>query len=292
VIYNTDQIVSQYLAQGWKLTIRQLYYQFVARNLFPDSRKYSWTGTRWVKDPEGTKNAEPNYNLLSTTTSEARLAGLIDWDAFEDRTRKINQNSHWQGPADILQVCVDQYREDSRATQKVYVEVWVEKDALLGVLERACQKLDCAWFACRGYSSQTAMHEAAKRIRSKPNDRAIVFYLGDHDPSGVDMTRDIQDRLDMFGCYAEVDRIALTMEQVKQYNPPSDPAKQTDSRYERYCADAGTTECWELDALDPDILVALINDAVNAVTDQDTLDDAIQDQEVNRELLRRLMDNI
>jgi hypothetical protein len=83
---------------------------------------------------------------------------------------------------------------DTRRNQEYYIEVWIEKDALLGILETICKKLDVPYFSCRGYVSQSSMWEAAQRFRE--NDReGILLHLGDHDPSGIDMSRDIQERL-------------------------------------------------------------------------------------------------
>lgn len=266
VIATAESIITTYADEGYDLTVRQLYYQFVARNLFPEDRRWRWTGSRWMKDADGTKNADPNYKWLKGIISEARLAGLLDWNAIVDRTRALKGNSHWDSPRELIELCAEQFQLDTRWDQKQYIEVWVEKDALIGVLGSICFELDVNYFACRGYVSQSAMWRAAQRIR-REHKEAIVLHLGDHDPSGVDMTRDIQDRLRLFGCKAYVERIALNMDQVKEYNPPSDPAKVTDSRYDRYTNQFGD-ESWELDALDPRTITELIRNAMSEYTDQ------------------------
>ena len=268
VIATAADIISTYAADGYDLTVRQLYYQFVARGLFPESRRWRWAGSRWVKDTNGTKNADPNYKWLKGIISDARLAGLLDWNSIVDRTRVVQGNGHWDSPQDLIEACAEQFQLNTRMTQETYVEVWVEKDALIGVLKNICDELDVKYFACRGYVSQSAMWRAAQRIMdADTGNHAVVLHLGDHDPSGVDMTRDIQDRLRMFGCDARVERIALTMDQVEEHNPPSDPAKVTDSRCNHYI-DMYGNESWELDALDPRTITELIRNAMSEYTNK------------------------
>lgn len=289
LIQQANEIIAEYLAEGYELTVRQLYYQFVARDVFPEDRRWSWTGAKWKRDPEGTKNADPNYKLLGNIINDGRLAGQVDWDAIVDRTRKIQANGHWDDPSDILQSAANSYALDTRATQPTYVEVWIEKEALAGVLARACEPLDVAYFSCRGYVSQSAMWRAAQRIRSQHQPKCVVLHLGDHDPSGIDMTRDIRDRLNLFGAEVNVNRIALNMDQVKKYNPPPNPAKITDSRYNGYIAEYGG-QSWELDALDPRTINNLIANEVARLTDSEKREKLIQKQEEQRKKLQSIAD--
>ena len=122
------------------------------------------------------------------------------------------------------------------------------------------------------------MWTAAQRfICQKNRDSRYIIHLGDHDPSGIDMTRDIQERLEMFGADVFVKRVALTMKQVKTYNPPPNPAKITDSRCGKYIDQYGE-ESWELDALEPQMLTKLITNEVTALRD-DAIYQAICDRE-------------
>ena len=269
LIEQANGIIEEYLDAGYDLTLRQLYYQFVARGLIP--------------------NRDIEYKKLGNAISDARLAGLLDWDAIKDRTRHLRALSHWDTPADIVEACAGQFRVDTRETQKDYVEVWIEKDALIGVVEGVCERLDVPCFSCRGYVSQSAMWRAAMRIKAKERRQSThILHLGDHDPSGIDMTRDIRDRLNMFGCSAEVDRIALTMEQVEEIQPPPTPAKITDTRSSAYIAEYGD-ESWELDALDPAYLERLIEDHVEQLTDGPARVLCEEKQEVGRERLARIV---
>lgn len=251
VIQQANDIIEEYQRQGYELTLRQLYYQFVARDLIPNSQK--------------------SYNRLGNIISDARLNGDIDWDAIKDRTRYLQGNSHDKDPASAIEYAADSYRINLRKGQPVYVEAWVEKEALADVVGKACRPLDVDFFACRGYVSQTAMYEAGKRFLHKYRrggaERCVIIHLGDHDPSGIDMTRDIEDRLnDVFGVPTTIKRIALNMEQVEEYSPPPNPAKLTDSRVDGYIEKFGNMS-WELDALEPRVITELIRKEILKNTD-------------------------
>ncbi len=273
IIDTANDIITEYKAEGYDLTLRQLYYQFVARDIIP--------------------NTQAEYGKLGTAINNGRLAGLIDWHSIVDRTRKHQANPHWDSPADIIESAASSYGIDTRADQDSYLEVWVEKDALVGVIERACEPLDIGYLSCRGYVSQSAMWRATMRFKRQEQngkDCTVLLHLGDHDPSGIDMSRDIQDRFYMFGSRVAVRRIALGMEQVEQYNPPPNPAKTTDSRYATYRDEYGD-ESWELDALDPRIITELIANQAADYTDEAKRKSLIEKQENERQEIRELADN-
>ena len=269
-------IIQSYAQQGFNLTLRQLFYQFVARAIID--------------------NTERSYKRIGSIVSDARLAGLLDWDAIVDRTREAKDNPHWSSPEEILEGAANAYALNVRKGQPTYLEVWIEKDALIDIVDRVCKTLDVGRFSCRGYVSQSAMWEAAQRINTAMEDDeldhqgAMILHLGDHDPSGIDMTRDIQDRLTLFECDVRVKRIALTMQQIRGLNPPPNPTKITDSRAKDYILEYGH-QSWELDALDPAFLTALIQEQVAVYTDQFALDEMTKQQEDEREYLWHLVDN-
>ena len=272
MIEAANLIIAEFQDQGFDLTLRQLFYQFVSRGLIP--------------------NTQRDYKNLGTIVNDGRLGGLIDWDAIVDRTRNLRNLSHWDTPEDIVRDCAQQFNYDLWATQPIYVEVWIEKDALIGVIEGVCQRFDVPHFSCRGYTSQSEMWVAAQRVIRRSDDgekESIIFHLGDHDPSGIDMTRDIQDRLTLFECNADVRRLALNADQVRQYNPPPNPAKITDSRAAGYIRRFGR-ESWELDALDPKVIAALIEDAIGGVLDDDAWETAAERQNEARGLLGGVAD--
>lgn len=242
-----NAVVDEYERQGYELTLRQVYYQLVARGFIP--------------------NNERSYKNLGNLINDGRLAGLIDWYAIVDRTRNLRKNSHWDCPEDVIASAKYSYMLDRWKDQPNYVEVWVEKDALIGIVSKICNELDVPHFSCRGYTSQSEMWSAAQRfIRQDWRDSRTIIHLGDHDPSGIDMTRDIQERLEMFGADVNVKRVALTMEQIETFNPPPNPTKLTDARASGYIAEYGH-ECWELDALEPKVITDLIRSEVNELVD-------------------------
>lgn len=261
-------IIAQYRAQGFDLTLRQLYYQLVARGII--------------------ENTERSYKNTGTAIDDARMAGLMDWEAIVDRTRNLRSVSHWDTPADIISSAAYSYRLDKWQNQEYYVEVWVEKEALAGVIERIATTLDLPWFACRGYVSQSEMWAASQRFLRVQSEgrRSVILHLGDHDPSGIDMTRDIIDRMDIFGADIEVKRLALNMDQIEQYNPPPNPAKLTDSRANGYIDRFGD-ESWELDALTPTVISDLIEDAVLDLRDDDAWSDMVEKEKAERADLSR-----
>lgn len=303
-------ICEQYARQGYSLTLRQLYYRFVANG--------------WIA------NQQKEYKRLGGIVNDARMAGIIDWNHLEDRTRSIEERSKWDHPRDIILACAEQFHNDYWATAPVHVEVWVEKEALADVVQQATYPYDVTSLACRGYMSQSEQWSASQRFlrKIKQGKRIVVIHLGDHDPSGIDMSRDNEERLRTFlhhdvaremarrdpslllswsNCEAfavdtwgvnlvpepddgrthdlfEFRRIALNMDQVEQYDPPPNPAKSTDSRFEGYLAEYGD-ESWELDALEPTVLTDLITNNLAEFMDAEALD-AAQDRE--QEYRRRI----
>lgn len=268
LIGQANAIIDEYGRQGFSLTLRQLYYQMVARDIIP--------------------NDQQSYKRLGSTVVNARLAGLIDWYAIEDRTRFLRGNRHWTSPIDAMDSAIQNYRIDKWIDQLHRAEVWIEKDALIGVIAGICRELDIDYFSCRGYTSISEMWRAGRRLaRYIQNGQApIVLHFGDHDPSGIDMTRDIFERLAMFSeCKVTVSRLALNMDQIEVYNPPPNPAKLSDSRAGGYIAVYGR-DSWELDALEPSVIVDLIHSEVHAVRDEDLWGEMVELEEEGRSALQ------
>ncbi len=269
MINQANDIIREYQAQGYSLTLRQLYYQFVARDLIANTVK--------------------SYNKLGNIINDARLAGLVDWSAIEDRTRNLNDAPRWDDPADAVNAVLQQYRTDVWENQPRRVEVWIEKNALTGVIHRTCRQLDVPYFACIGYVSQSEEYRAYRRSLNHP---LTILHLGDHDPSGIDMTRDNDNRLnDVFGGDVDMVRIALNMDQVEEYAPPPNPAKMTDSRFADYAAEFGTSS-WELDALEPSVINALITSHVEDIRDDDIHEEALVEQEEGRDRLQEIYNEL
>lgn len=252
IIGVAEKICTEYAEQGYTLTLRQLYYQFVARDIVP--------------------NTMQEYKRIGSVINDARLAGRLDWDSIEDRTRNLEELPTWGSPKDILKATAEQFRYDWWDSQDFRIEVWVEKEALIGVIERVANRYRVPYFACRGYASQSELWRAGQRFsgHSDKGQAVKVLHLGDHDPSGIDMTRDNDDRIQMFSDAADVEviRLALNENQVEQYNPPPNPAKLTDSRATGYINKFGD-KSWELDALDPKVIDDLISNEIENYIDGD-----------------------
>lgn len=301
VIDAANAICSDYQRRGYDLTLRQLYYQFVGKAWLPNNQK--------------------SYDRLGRIVNRARMNGLMDWSHIVDRTRNVRSRSHWNSPSEILDSAAASYHVDLWEESPVRIEVWVEKEALAGVVSRVANEYDVPWFSCRGYTSQSEMWESGRRIGRNlaQGQPTLILHLGDHDPSGIDMTRDIVDRLNTFvysdwivdharnlgaetGSEAiyllqqslrsarspvQVKRIALNYDQVEEYGCPPNPAKITDSRAKSYVQEHGY-QSWELDALDPSVLHELIASHIRQNRDQAAWDRAIAKRDAGREALRRV----
>lgn len=287
MIETINGILAEYVKAGYDLSLRQLYYQLVSRNVV--------------------ENTERSYKNVGNIVSDARLAGLIDWEVIKDRGREMVQNSHWDSPSDIVSACASQFRVDRWENQSSYVEVMVEKQALEGVLIPVCQEWDVPFTANKGYSSSSAMYEASKRFLKRATEKELyILYLGDHDPSGIDMTRDVCERIDLFvktSCgrceeigpneidAVSVKRLALNMDQVRAMNPPENPAKITDSRAAGYIKRFGQSS-WELDAIEPRQLASLVSKAIEKLIDKDAWKQSGARQEQGRAALSKVAEDM
>lgn len=272
-LIKVDEILDQYRRQGYDLTLRQLYYQLVARDLI--------------------ENSDKSYKRLGNLVNDARLAGLVDWDMISDRGRTTSNNSHWSNPGEIVQSAAYSFAIDKWIDQPVYFELMVEKDALSGVLWPVCSDLDIRFTANKGYPSASLLYRMSKRLKtqSRLGKEVIIIHLGDHDPSGIDMTRDLVDRFDLLtGIEFEVDRLALNMDQIEQYQPPENPAKVTDSRFAAYMVEFGDNS-WELDALEPQVMAQLITDYVVSKRDPDAWAKALSKEKAMKSELQTFADS-
>lgn len=301
LLSQATDIIEEYADDNLQLTLRQLYYQFVSRDWFPDHKKYKHVGNnKWVLSDaaSATINAPPNYKWLGEVISNGRLAGEIDWEAIEDRTRNLQTLYHNTDPGDAVDDALRCFRLNMWLEQTYRVEVWIEKEALTGVIARICQELDVPYFACKGYTSQSEMWRAGRRFKKHIDSGQYcrIIHLGDHDPSGIDMTRDIQDRLCLFAeipTYSkelEVERIALNMDQVEEYDPPPNPAKLSDTRARKYVDEFGDSS-WELDALEPRVIRDLIQKKVFEYRDLKLWEEEKAREKEYRDVLQNVVDN-
>lgn len=276
LILYIDKMCREYQAQGFMLSVRQLYYQLVARAMVP--------------------NTEQSYKRVASIINDGRMAGYIDWDVIEDRGRDIEVRSHWTSGAEIIRGSANQYHMDMWDNQHSRVFVIVEKAALAGVLGGVCRKFDVPLLAARGYPSVSVVRELVlEHLLPAINfgQEITILHLGDHDPSGIDMTRDLDDRIRIFvegQADTEVSRIALTMEQINRHKPPPNPAKVTDSRFASYARQFGD-ESWELDALEPAQLVDLVTGHIERQIDDERWEERSQEIADVKKRLKKLADD-
>jgi hypothetical protein len=264
LLQNCLSILNEYKQKGIKVTLRQLYYQLVARGII--------------------LNLDKEYHKISGLLTDARYCGLVDWDAIEDRIRIPHRHSQFDDILDLVESAKYSYRLNRWEDQEYYVELFTEKDALSSVLEPICNTFHIYLNVNRGYSSATAYYDASKRFLEQDEKKCIILYFGDHDPSGLDMIRDIEKRLIEFGCTLDVIPIALTMKQVKQYNPPPNPAKLSDPRAKWYVSAFGGTS-WEVDALPPDVMINLVRSSMLKYVDPEKLNKIIEREKVDMKQL-------
>ena len=315
-----NEVVEIYAKQGYKLTLRQLYYQLVIQNIIP--------------------NKDTEYAKLSQLITKGRMAGVVDWDAIEDRIRQPRHTYSVESVEDAISDAEKHYRLDRMAGQANYIELWVEKDALSSVLSRKTNHYHIRLMVNRGYSSTSAMYDSHERFFKEllTGKKINLLYLGDHDPSGLDMDRDIFERIflmltsnppkkwkeycatlsdkeltalgkkykkdelvytdnkmDLYKAVIRdrfsVLRIGLTTKQVKQYDPPPNPAKITDPRAKDYIAKHGPTS-WEVDALNPTILHSLIDSNILGLIDKAKFDAVIAEENEDKAELLELPEKV
>jgi hypothetical protein len=294
IIELANEVIEEWRSEyGFEnMTARQIYYQFIGQDLFPES----WIDREYNRknglDSE-TKNTQKNYKKLCVMLTDGRYVGMIDWDSMIDETRDLEKLPTWDSPADILSAVAYQYKTDVWANQTYRPEVWIEKDAAQIVLRPTCNEFLVPHSSCRGYGSSSAFKVAAERLEGYADEgqTPIILHVGDHDPSGKDMTRDIQDRLEEFlGFDLEVRRLALNMDQIRRYNPPPNPAKVSDPRAKEYVREFGD-DSWELDALRPNVLTALVRNEIESLIDSEEWEDSQEEYQAEKAELNALHKN-
>jgi len=259
-------ILEEYNAEGYTLTLRQIYYQLVARGII--------------------KNNPNEYKRVSKTLEIGRYNGLIDWAMIEDRTRIPYLDYYVDSIQNALEDTVKHFKYDRQEGQPYHMEIWTEKDAVSNILRRVSEYYHVELMVNRGFSSHSAFYDASKRKADCPT---VILYVGDHDPSGLDMIRDIRIKLHELGvCEFEVVPVALTMNQIQQHELPSNPIKIKDPRAWEYLRKHGESS-WELDALAPRTLEEIVRSAVLDILDEETFKEVLVHEKEDRESLRLMV---
>jgi len=266
VVDVTNKVISQY---DVRLTVRQIYYRLIS----PPFQLFA--------------NKMSNYKGFDKILTRAREKEDVDWRRIEDRSRTtIGGDGGWDSPEQFTEYVIQRtkdlwegYGRPAWRGQENYVEVWVEKDALATLVSNVANRFNVLTYPSRGYSSFTRVKEAIEDRFAEVIDTRNIFivHLTDHDPSGLDMTKDLEKRISEYSEDSdriEVHRVALTHEQVKQFDLASNPTKSADPRATKYVAEYGD-QCWELDALPPDELEKIVELNVKRWIDAKTWNDNV-----------------
>ena len=244
--------IVQDLQDFWPLTLRQIHYQLVG--------------------VYGEANTKYTYQALSKLLKHARLDGLIPWRALVDRER-WNTGGGFTDCSSFVQQCNSEYMQgywrDLQQNQPVYLELWVEKAALASIVQRAADPYTVSVSVCKGYSSVAFLEQYRRRLHSVPHRQPVLLYIGDFDPSGLDMLPAMEQTLNKeLGCCVHFQRLALTFEQIKELQLLCKPEalKVTDARAKRHVAKYGRLAV-ELDALTPQQLIAMVQAGIEAHID-------------------------
>ena len=239
LLTQVQKIIDSY---DFALTLRQIYYQLVAKQIIPNEQKY--------------------YKKLSRICVAGRDEGILPEEGFADRLRAVDKLSSWSDLNEFMQSVKRSYRKDKWQNQDSYLEIWTEKDALRSVLTGITYQYDVALMVARGQLSRTEVYRTAERYKDQNNKECFLYYCGDFDPSGLSLYNSIRKRLEDFGVSINFERIALTQEQIEEYQLPSDPAKQSDPNYNKFVNIYGSDMVVELDSLPPDVLRRIIEGCI------------------------------
>jgi hypothetical protein len=199
---------------------------------------------------------------------DMRRAGEIPFEWVTDNTRWAHVPQTYASLEEAIKDLQDNYLLDYWQNQPEHVEIWTEKDAMVGVLYPETSQWHIPLQVTRGYPSISYLHSTAQTIAAKHRP-AHIFYLGDHDPSGTDISRATEEGLREFAPNAEIyfERIAVTREQIAQYNLPTRPTKETDRRRKNFKGDSV-----EVDALRPSVVRSLVQSAIAPHMDPDLME--------------------
>lgn len=244
------------------MTVRQVYYRLVSQQLI--------------------KNTRSQYQSVSRALVLARQEGAIPWDWIEDRLRRPRGVNMWHDLSCFIDTVKRSYRRNVWQNQDVYIECWLEKDALSGIFMDVLGPYGVTLNVGRGYDGWSSIRNAADRLVEGAD--CYIQYYGDLDPSGRDIARSLGTRLEFFDCYPEIEILALTPEDIETYNLPPDFTKATDSRSGGFVAEFGDIAV-ELDALPIDVLKDRIAVGIEVVMDLEALKATREEEQKERRRL-------
>ncbi len=264
-----EQILKILNSYDFALTLRQIYYQLITRQIIPQ--------------PVDGEEAKRVYKRLSNLCVNGRDEGILPEEKFTDPTRIFDKLSSWFDLKDFLDTVRRSYNKDKWDNQPKYLEIWTEKQALQKVINTITYKYDVGLQIAKGQYPRTGIYETSKRYEAQSYKKCLLYYVGDYDPSGLAIYNSIKERLINYGVKVEIpDRIALTKGQIEKYKLPSDRAKRKDPNYNKFVEITGSDKVVELDSLPPDILRDIIEEAITKNIDYELLG-LVQETEVEEQ---------
>lgn len=260
-----DAAIYEIAEQERPVTVRGLFYRVMSRGLVEKSEK--------------------GYSVVQRQALKLRRCGDLPYSWITDGSRLRLQPETWDSAAIALATTAHSYRRALWSDQPVHVEIWTEKDAIRGVILPVTFQFDVPLMIARGFSSDTFLHETAQEITQKRKP-AVIYQLGDHDPSGVAAWQDIQRKLRGFvrdDIELTFERIAVTPEQIIDLELPTRPTKQSDSRAAAFDGDSV-----EVDAIPSSALRELVTEAIKRWIDPEALRLTEVAERSEKDILRRI----
>ena len=253
---------------GKPTTVRQVFYQATVRGLV--------------------EKAESGYVKVQTDLSVMRRSGDLPYDWLADNTRWQRKPRTFNSVEEALRNTAQFYRKSLWANADVYVEIWLEKDALAGVVYPVTSTYDVPLMVARGYASLSFLHTAAEYIGTL-DVPTYIYHLGDFDPSGVNAGEKIEETLHELAPDADItfERIAVTPEQINDWDLPTRPTKKSDTRSKNF----GSISV-ELDAIEPNQLRALVQETIEQHLPAEQFEVLKAAEESEREIISRLVGGI
>ena len=267
------QILEEYKNQGYlPVTLRHLYYKLVSRTLI--------------------ENKVEEYRKVVKLMTYARENHIIPYSYLTDSSRTPKIVSQFDNLKDLGNAAINSYKKCRWKCQDCYLEVWIEKAAMTSTIEDITRKYCVPLITGKGYNSLPIIWDAYNRMKEYNKEHNIIIYLGDHDPSGVNMDLDIRNRfMKNFGIEPDIQRIALTMDQIQQYNLPSQFAKKKDPRYKKYKNQYGS-ESWEIEALPIKIIRELLENKIREYIDPVKYNRVLEQEEQDKERFMEMIEEL
>lgn len=267
-----DEAIVEAVRSDHPVTLRGVYYRVVSAG-----------------DVEKTDNG---YRLIGRQLLKLRRDGTVPYSHITDGTRWIRKPKSWSDVDEMLEDAATSYRRALWHNQNVEVHIFTEKDAISGVLMPVTARWDVPLGVIRGFASETFAHSVAETIMAtaRANRATCIYQLGDHDPSGLDAWRDFRDKVmgfvpgGMGPHLATFSRLAVTPEQIEEYELPTRPTKASDSRAKSFAG--GSVE---VDAIPAGTLREIVEEAITQHIDPEQLRLTRVAEDSEREILQNMI---